>query len=155
MLHQPMHSAIRPNVHRMEHEVGNVGLRSLVHHVVMLVNMENVRWRYSLCTPSLFPSAKGVIVTFHNHGHGTASPVKQLLQTQSWVGHLVKVIEVDIKNRINHVLFAAERFGSGARFCVAWSRLLELIFTILSADFCIPCYSHNGLPSRIRAIRNG
>jgi hypothetical protein len=37
-----MHSALGPHAHCMEHEVGDVGLLSLVHHVVMLINMENV-----------------------------------------------------------------------------------------------------------------
>ncbi len=85
MFDQPMYSAPGPEPHRMEHEVGNVGLLSLVHHVVMLVNMENVRWRDPVCPPSPPPSGKGVIVTFHNHGDRTGGTVEQSLQTVSGV----------------------------------------------------------------------
>jgi hypothetical protein len=48
-----MHSALGPYAHRMEHKVGNVGLLLLVHHVVMLVNMENVRWRDVMRLPRM------------------------------------------------------------------------------------------------------
>jgi hypothetical protein len=93
----------------MEHEVSNVGLRPLVHHVVVFVNMENMRWYDVVCPPFRPPSRERVIVVFHNHGHWTASPFKQLRETPSGVGYLVEVVEVDIKNRVNHHLFAAER----------------------------------------------
>ncbi len=43
LLHQPMNPALRPHAHCMEHEVADVGLLSLVHHDVMLVNVEDVR----------------------------------------------------------------------------------------------------------------
>ena len=98
MLHQPMHSALGPHAHRMVHEVGNVGLLSLVHHVVMLVNMENVRWRDVVCLPSLPPAGKSVIVALYNYRHWTRCPVEQLLETVSGIRHLVEVIEVDIKD---------------------------------------------------------
>ena len=87
-----------PHAHRMEHEVGNVGLLSLVHHVVMLVNMENVRWRDVVCLPSLPPAGKSVIVALYNYRHWTRCPVEQLLETVSGIRHLVEVIEVDIKD---------------------------------------------------------
>ena len=109
MLDQPMHSALRPHAHGMEHEISNVGLLSLVHHVVMFVNMENVRWCHVVCLPSLPPSGKGVIVPFHNYRHGTASPVEKFLQTQGGVGHLVEVIEVDIKDGVDRLLSPAEQ----------------------------------------------
>jgi len=108
MLHQPMHLALGPHAHRMEHEVGNVGLLSLVHHVVMLVNMENVRWRNLVCLPSLPPSRKRMIVTLHNHRHRTRCPVEQLLETVSGIGHLIEVIEVDIKDGVHCLLSSAE-----------------------------------------------
>jgi len=110
VLHQPMHSALRPHTHRMEHEVGNVGLLSLVHHVVMLVHMENVCWRDVVCPPALPPSGKGVIVTFHNHGHRTGSPAEQMFQTRAWVSYLVEVVEIDIKDGIHRFSSAAERW---------------------------------------------
>lgn len=112
MLDQPMHSALRPHAHGMEHEVGNVGVLSLVHHVVMFVYMEDVRWCDVVCLPSLPPSGKGVIVPFHNYRHGTRCPVEQFLQTQSGVGHLVEVIEIDIKDGVHRLLFFAERWPS-------------------------------------------
>ena len=76
----------------------NVGLMSLVHHVVKLVNMENVRWRDVVCLPSLPPAGKSVIVALYNYRHRTDCPVEQLLETVSGIGHLVEVIEVDIKD---------------------------------------------------------
>ena len=93
-----MYLALGPHAHRMEHEVGNVGLLSLVHHVVMLVNMENVRWRDVVCLPSLPPAGKSVIVALYNYRHWTRCPVEQLLETVSGIRHLVEVIEVDIKD---------------------------------------------------------
>jgi hypothetical protein len=101
MLYQPMHPALGPHAHRMEHEVGNVDLLSLVHHVVMFVNMENVRWRDVVRLPSLPPSGKCMIVPLHNHRHRTGCPVEQLLETVGRIGHLVEVIEVDIKDGVH------------------------------------------------------
>jgi hypothetical protein len=92
----------------MEHEVGNIDLLSLIHHVVMFVNMENVGWCDVLCLPSLPPSGKSMIVPFHNYRHGTSSPVEKFLQTQSWADHQVEVIEVDIKDRVHRFQSPAE-----------------------------------------------
>ena len=72
-----MHSTLRPHAHGMEHKVGNVGLLPLVHHVVMFVNMKNVRSFDALCLASLHPSGKGVIVSFHNYRYGTAGPIEK------------------------------------------------------------------------------
>ena len=93
----------------MEHEVANVGLLSLVHHVVMLVNMENVRWRDVVCLPSLPPLGKCVIVMLHNYRHRTGCPVEKLLETVSGIGYLIEVIEVDIKNGVHRLLSSAEQ----------------------------------------------
>jgi hypothetical protein len=60
----------------MEHEVANVGLRPLIHHVVVFVNMENMRWRNAVRPPFAPPSCENMIVTLHNHGHGTVSPTQ-------------------------------------------------------------------------------
>ncbi len=109
MLDQPMHSAPGPDPHRLEHEVGNVGLLSLVHHIVMLVNMENVRWRDPVCPPSPPPSGKGVIVTFHNHGDRTGCPVERSLQTVTSVGYLIEVVEIDIKDGVQRRLYLAKQ----------------------------------------------
>jgi hypothetical protein len=63
----------------VEHEIPDVCLLSLVHHVVMLVNMKNVRWCDVIPLPFLSPAGKRVIVTFHNHGDRAACPVKKFL----------------------------------------------------------------------------
>ena len=81
----------------------------LTHHVVMLVNMENVRWWDVVCLPSLPPSGKSVIVTLHNHRHRTGCPVEQVTETVSGVGDLVEVIEVDIKDGVHRLLSSAEQ----------------------------------------------
>ena len=109
MLDQPMYSTLRPNAHRMEHEVGNVGLLPLVHHVVMFVNMENMRWCDVMCLPFLPPLVKGMIVPFHNYRHGTTGPVEKFLQTQGGVGNLVEVIKVDIKDGVDLHLSPTEQ----------------------------------------------
>jgi hypothetical protein len=95
----------------MEHEVGNVGLLSLVHHVVMLINMENVRWRDVVCLPSLPPSGKCVIVVLYNYRQRTGCPVEQLLETVSSIRHLVEVVEVDIKDGVHRHLPSAEQYN--------------------------------------------
>jgi hypothetical protein len=95
----------------MEHEIANVGLLSLVHHVVMLVNMENVRWRDVVYPPSLPPSGKSVIVALHNHRHRTVCPVEQLLEAVSGIGYLVEVIEIDIKDRVHSLLSSTENYN--------------------------------------------
>lgn len=108
MLHQPVHPALRPHAHRMEHEVTNVGLRPLVHHVVVFVNMENMRWYDVVCPALSPPSRESVIVTFHNHGHGTASPVQQTLQAHAGLGQLVEIVEIDIKDGVHRIMSPAE-----------------------------------------------
>jgi hypothetical protein len=112
MLHQPMYLALGPHSHRMVHEIGNVGLLSLVHHVVMLVNMKNVRWRDAVCLASLPPAGESVIVALYNYRHRTGCPVKQLLETVSGIRHLVEVIEVDIKDRVYRLQLSGERHNT-------------------------------------------
>jgi hypothetical protein len=71
----------------MVHKVANVGLLSLVHHVVMLVNMENVRWRDAVFLTSLPPLSKRMIVTFYDYRSRTICPREHFMQTVSCVGH--------------------------------------------------------------------
>jgi hypothetical protein len=75
VLHQPMDSALRPDAHCMEHEVTDVGLLSLVHHIVMFVNVKNVCWRNAVGPPSLSPSSKCVMVSVDDYGHRTVRPL--------------------------------------------------------------------------------
>ena len=77
---------------------------TMVHHVVMLVNMENVRWWDVVCLPSLPPSGKSVIVPFHNHRHRTGCPVQQLFEAVSSIRHLVEIVEVDIKDGVHRLV---------------------------------------------------
>gem|GEM_PF-6882616 len=100
MLHQPMDSALRPDAHCMEHEVTDVGLLSLVHHVVMFVNVKNVRWRNAVGLPSLLPSSKCVMVSVDNYGHRTVRPLEKTLKLVAGVRHHIKVVEVDIKDGV-------------------------------------------------------
>jgi len=74
VLYQPMHSALRPDAHRVEHKVVYVGLLSLVHHVVVLVNMKNVRRRDPVGAPLLSPSGESVIVPVDNDGDWAIRP---------------------------------------------------------------------------------
>ena len=87
----------------MDHEIANIGLRSLVHHVMVFVHMENVRWHDAVCPPFRPPSRERVIVTLHNHGHGAASPVQQTLQFHTWFRQLVEIVEVDVKDGVHHI----------------------------------------------------
>ncbi len=93
----------------MEHEVANVGLRPLVHHVVVFVNMENVRWHDAVCPPFRPPSRESMIVTLHNHGHGTASPVQQTLQAHTRFRRFVEIIEINVKDGVHYIMSLAER----------------------------------------------
>ena len=61
------HPALRPDAHCMKHKIGDVGLWPLVHHIVMFVNMKNVRWHDVVCPQFSLPSRESMIVTFHNH----------------------------------------------------------------------------------------
>jgi len=108
MLHQPVHPALRPHAHCMEHEVANVGLRPLIHHIMVLVNMENVRWHYVVCPPLPPPSCKSVVVTFHHHGHGSASPIQETLQVHTWFRRFVEIIEVNVKDGVHRIMSLAE-----------------------------------------------
>jgi hypothetical protein len=101
MLHQPVHTSLRPHTHCMKHKVAYVGLLPLNHHVVVFVNMENVRWYDVVCPPFRPPPCESVMVTFHNHGHGAASPVQQTLQTYTGFGQLVEIVEINIKDGVH------------------------------------------------------
>ena len=143
MLDQPMHAALRPRAHGVEHKVGNVGLLSLVHHVVMFVNMENVRWWDIVCLPSLPPTGEGLIVPFHNHRHGTAGPVKQLLQTQDGVRNLIEVVKVDIKDRVHHFQFTTERLhrlGHCSQFLLVLGHLDKCLQILLDVVKDLGCF---------------
>ena len=127
MLYQPMDSALRPYAHRMIHEVGNISLLSLVHHVVMLVNMEYVRWRDVVCLPPLPPSGESMIMTIYNYRHRAVCPVEQFLKMTRGILDLVKVIEVDIKDGV-HLPYLQPRdkaLPTGKR--VAFLDCLELL----------------------------
>jgi len=82
----------------MGHEIADVGLRPLVQHIVVFVNMEDVRRRDTAFPPFCPPSSERVIVTFNNHGHGKASPFQHPLQAHAGLGYLVEIVEVDIKD---------------------------------------------------------
>ena len=129
----------------MEHEVGNVGLLSLVHHVVMLVNMENIRWRDAVCLPFLPSPRKCVIVTLHNHRHWTGCPVEQLLYTVSGVWPQVEVIEVDIKDRTHRSpnVFAKKQDMSRCR-CIETIPIIKAIGIITDTLWLSPAYHVNG-----------
>jgi len=71
----------------MVHKVGNVGLLSLTHHVLMLVNMKNVGWRDAEFLTSLPPLSKRMIVTLYDYRNRTACPCEHFVQTASRVGH--------------------------------------------------------------------
>jgi len=60
----------------MVHKVANVGLLSLVHHVMMLVNMKNVGWRYAVFLTSFPPTSKRMIVTLYDYRNRTVCPSK-------------------------------------------------------------------------------
>ncbi len=93
----------------MEHEIANVGLRPLVHHVMVFVNMENVRWRNAVCPPFPPPSCESMIVTFHNHGHGTVGSAQQTLQAHTRFGQLVEIIEINVKDGVHYIMFLSEQ----------------------------------------------
>jgi len=88
----------------MEHEVANVDLRPLIQHIVVLVNMENVRWYDAVCPPFPPPSCKSVIVTFHNHRHGTASPIQETLHVYTRFRRFVEIIEINVKDGVQFSL---------------------------------------------------
>jgi len=46
-----------------------------------------------------------MIVTFNNYGHGTACPVQQTLQAHTWLGQLVEIVEIDIKDGVHSISF--------------------------------------------------
>jgi hypothetical protein len=98
----------------MKHKVAYVGLLPLVHHVVVFVNMENVRWYDVVCPPFCPPPRESVMVTFHNHGHGAVSPVQQTLQTYTGFGQLVEIVEINIKDGVHPIMSLAHRCASGA-----------------------------------------
>jgi hypothetical protein len=103
MLHQPMDSALRPDAHCMEHEVTDVGLLSLVHHVVMFVKVKNVSRRNAVGLPSLLSSSKCVMVSVDNCGHRTGCPLKNTLKLVAGVRHHIEVVEVDIKDGAHYL----------------------------------------------------
>ena len=77
------------------------GLLSPVHHVVMLVNMENMGWRNAVFPKYPPPLSKRMIVTFHDYRSRTCCPREQFMQTVSRIWHQVEVIEVDIKDGVH------------------------------------------------------
>jgi hypothetical protein len=71
----------------MVHKVANVGLLSLVHHVMMLVNMKNVGWCYAVFLTSFPPMSKCMIVTLYDYRNRTVCPSKHFMKTLCRVGH--------------------------------------------------------------------
>jgi hypothetical protein len=104
-----MDPAMGPHCHRMEHEVPDVGLLSLVHHVVMLVNMEDMGRGDAVSPPSVSPSSKCVIVSLHHYRNRMVCPCEKIATTVGSIGHQGEVVEVNIKDGIHHLLFLAER----------------------------------------------
>ena len=109
LLYQPMHTTLRPHAHRMEHEVSDVGLLSLVHHVVMFVNMKNIRRCDTVGVPSSPPSCERVIVPLDNRGDRTMRPPEKTTKLVTRVRHQIEVVEVDIENGVHGLLSHAEQ----------------------------------------------
>jgi hypothetical protein len=101
ILHQPVYPALRPDAHRMKHKIGNAGLWPLVHHVVVFVNMKNVRWEDVVCPQFRPPSRESMIVTLQDHRHRTISPVHQKLKAHTWLGQLIEIVEINIKDGVH------------------------------------------------------
>lgn len=99
-----MHATLRPYCHRMEHEVADVGLLSLVHHVVVFVNVEDVRGRDTGSPPSVPPVSECVIVSFNNQGHRPVRPGEEATEVNDRVRHEVEVVEVDVEDGIHRLL---------------------------------------------------
>ena len=79
-LNKPMHAAFRPEPHRVIHKVCYVCSLSLIHHVVMLINVQDVgRHRQPTFTNASSPLCECMIVPLDYESYRTTCPNEQLL----------------------------------------------------------------------------
>jgi hypothetical protein len=79
-LYEPMHVAFRPKAHRVIHKVCYVRSFPFIHHVVMLINVQNVgRRRQPAFTNASSPSCECMIVPLDYESYRTTCPNEQLL----------------------------------------------------------------------------
>ena len=95
-----MHSALGPHHHGVVHEVGDVGVPSLIHDVMVLVNMEDVR-RTRQGSPSdpTSPASKRLVVLLHDESDRLPAPAQQPLKTPNRIRHKAEVVEINVENR--------------------------------------------------------
>jgi hypothetical protein len=75
-VNHPMHLTGGPLTHNMIHEIGKIRVLSLVHHVMMFVDMNNeLRCRELTMTHQISPFPKGMVVFLNNDGHRTIAPM--------------------------------------------------------------------------------
>lgn len=90
----------------MIHNVGDVDGVFLIHHVVVLVNMQNVhRDRDSSCIDKFRPVPHRVRVTVREDIYGPIRPCEQLRQFPDWIADKVEVVQINVENRC-HLVFS-------------------------------------------------
>ena len=100
LLDQPVYPDLRPGPHRMEQEVRYVRGGELVHHVVVLVDMQNVLWiGQALLLQTGPPPSKGDVMTVDDVGNRTGRPLQQPLKSLDWLVHQIEVVQIDVQSR--------------------------------------------------------
>jgi hypothetical protein len=95
-----MHSARWPHLHGMNHEVPNVRHRSIVHHVVMLIHVQDMGRRTQHSTSNHRPPPLKSRMVFLNHERNRAiGPFQELPEPFCGRRDLIEVVEIDVEDR--------------------------------------------------------
>jgi hypothetical protein len=115
-----MDSALRPRSRGVIHEVGDIGVSRLIHHVMMLVDMQDMR-RTRQGAPSypVLPASKCLVMFLYDEGDGGAAPLQQLLKPLHRVIYKAKVVQVNVQDG-THVLSitSCQHVGGWSTFLV-------------------------------------
>ena len=100
LLREPMDAALRPDHHGVIHEVGDVRVPSLIHHVMVLVDVEYVRRTRQRASPSpVSPACEHPVVLLHDESDRCPAPSQQPLKPPNRVGHKAEVVEINVEDR--------------------------------------------------------
>jgi len=84
----------------MTHEVADVRGASLVHHIMMLVYVENMVGRRKAFPPDeISPERQHLVVPLDNEGDGTSSPCEQPAEPLDGILDKAEVVEVNVEER--------------------------------------------------------
>ena len=107
VLCNPVHTTMRPHGHCVDHHIGDVDSPVFIHHVVVLVHMQDVSgsWQLPLSDKDApLPESLGMV--FHHDVHRSLCPFQQLRENCRGICEEIEVVQVNVEDRTHLSLWS-------------------------------------------------